>query len=276
MGRPARPLTPHRSARHLFGAEIRRHRELAGMSLERLADIVNYSKSHLARIETAEAMVPPTLPARLDAAFGSDGLFERLYGLARTEIHPDRYRRRMELEAQARVIDEYAGHLVPGLFQTEPYAHAVFRVHNDTASAEEIEEKVAARMSRQTLLHSKSLAEVSVILDEAVIRRPVGGREVMREQLRRLAVLADTPNTVMQLLPFTHGEHALLGGALTLMTLGDRSCVAYEESIDSGTLFEDEERVAARRRAYDRLRAHALSPKETAAILTAASEALSP
>ncbi|MBW1604414.1 helix-turn-helix domain-containing protein [Streptomyces sp. JJ66] len=275
MGRPAHPLTPHRSARHLFGAELRRHRELASMSLERLAEVVNYSKSHLARIETAETMIPPQLPAQLDAAFGTDGFFQRLYALARTEVHPDRYRRRMELETRARVIDEYAGHLVPGILQTEPYARAIFRVSDDTATPDEIEARVAARMSRQTLLRSETLSEMTVILDEAVIRRPVGGQAVMKDQLARLIPLTETPSTLIQLLPFEHGEHPLLGGTLTLMTLTDRTCVAYEEGIASGTLLEDQERVAMRRRAYDRMRAHALSPRKTAAVLSTAMEALS-
>lgn len=94
-------LTPYLSARHYFGAEQRRHREVAGLSLVQLAGIVNSSKSTLARIETAELMPPPDLPDRLDAAFGSDRHFHGLYQLAKREAHPDQYRRFMDSEAQA-------------------------------------------------------------------------------------------------------------------------------------------------------------------------------
>ncbi|QIQ05385.1 helix-turn-helix domain-containing protein [Streptomyces liangshanensis] len=270
-----RELTPDRSARHLFGSEMRRHRELAGMSLESLATVVRYAKSSLARYETADAMIPPDLPGRLDAAFGTDGLFEKLYGLAKYEIHPDKYRRRMELEARARVIDQYAGQLVPGLVQTEDYARALFRVTNPRANSEAIEEKVAARMGRQALLAATPGPDLSVILDEAVVRRPVGGSAVMRSQLARLCALVDTPTTTVQLLPFGHGEHALLGGGtLTLMTLDDKSSVVYEEGLTSGTLVEEPEAVRTRRRDYDLMRAYALSPRDTAARIRSAMEEL--
>lgn len=278
MAARKRELTPERSVRHLFGAELRGHREEAGMSLEQLAEVVNSSRSHLGRIELAEYMIPPELPAQLDAAFGTDGIFVKLYALARHEVHPDKYRRFMELEARAQSIGHYAGQLVPGMLQTEEYARALFRVSNPEATAEEIEEKVAARMSRQALLRTTSAPHLSVVMDEACVRRPVGGPVVMRAQLARLAELVDTPHTVIQLLPYEHGEHALMGGggALYLLTLDDGSSVAYEEGIATGLLIEDRERVVRRSRSYDLLRAYALSPTQTAAFIHSVMEALTP
>lgn len=269
-----RELTPDRSARHLFGAEMRGRRTAAGMSLERLAGVVLVSRSHLARIEVAEYMIPPELPAQLDAAFQTDGLFGKLYGLARHEVHPDKYRRRMELETRARAIECYAGQLVPGLVQTEGYARALFRVSNPRATADEIDQKVAVRLGRQTLLESDPAPHLSVILDEATIRRPIGGAAVMREQLARLADLVDTPTSTVQVLPFEHGEHALLGGTLDLLTLDDGTVVAYEESISTGQLLEDTERVTHRSRSYDLLSAYALSPTRTATFIRSVMEAL--
>lgn len=246
------------------------------MSLERLASIVPYSRAHLARIEVAERMIPPEMPAHLDAAFQTDGLFGKLYALARHEVHPDKYRRRMELETRACAIACYAGQLVPGLLQTEDYARALFRVSNPRAPDAEIEEKVAVRMGRQALLTADPAPHLSVVLDEATIRRPIGGPAVMRAQLSRLAELVDTPTSVVQVLPFEHGEHALLGGGLDLLTLDDGSTVAYEESIDTGQLLEDAESVVTRRRSYDLLRAYALSPRDTAAFIRSVMEALEP
>ncbi|WP_280723524.1 helix-turn-helix transcriptional regulator [Kitasatospora sp. MAA4] len=258
----------------MFGAKVRFFREREGMSLEQLASIVKYSRSHIARIEVAETIPPPDLPPMLDAVFGTDGIFCTLYELAKKEIHPDQYRRRMELEARARVIDEYAGQLVPGLVQTEDYARALFQVGNPAASPGEIEEKVAARLMRQALLRADPPPYLSMLLDEAVIRRPVGGPLVMRAQLASLAAQVDTPTTLIQILPFEHGGHVLMGGTLTLMTLADRSSVAYEESIGSGTLFEEPERVNKRRREYDRLRAYALAPSKSADVIHDVMEAL--
>lgn len=253
---------------------MRRYREEAGMSLESLAGVLRYAKSSLARYETAEAMVPPDLPERLDAAFGAGGLFGKLYGLARKETHPDQYRRRMELETRAHLIQEFAGHFVPGLVQTEAYARALFEIHNPKATPDEIQELLMARMGRQALLSADPAPDFSVILDEAVLRRTYGGPAVMRPQLERLINLTLTPTSVVQVLPFEHGGHALAGGTLTLMTLDNGSQVAYEESISTGTLLEEKSVVTTRQRAYDLLRACALSPRKTAAFIRAAMEAL--
>ncbi|MEU6171609.1 helix-turn-helix transcriptional regulator [Streptantibioticus parmotrematis] len=274
MAQRPRELTPFVSARHLFGAELRRHREQAGLSLERLAAIVKYSRSHLSRIEIAEVMPPPDLAELLDAAFGTDGIFGKVYELAKREVHPDRYRRHMELEARAQVIEQYAGQLLPGLVQTEGYARALFRTINPAASDESIEERTNARLSRQAILRTDRAPYLSLLLDEAALRRPIGGPEVMRKQLADLIPLVDTANSIVQVLPFDHGEHVFLGGALKLLTLPDKSTVAWEESFATGTLIEDPDVVTAHRRAYDRLKAYALSPIRTAAFIRSVMEAL--
>lgn len=273
---PARPreLTPDRSARHLFGAKMRAHRMRAGMSLEALNDVVNISRSHLARIETAEAMPPPDLPPRLDAAFGTDGIFQELYRLAAKEIHPDQFKRLMELEARAQVIREYGAQIVPGRLQTEDYARAQFRQANPWAPEDRIEELVTARMSRQSVLSSDTLMDYSAVLDEATLRRGFGGPAAMRAQLARLAELTLTQTTMIQVVPFDFGGHGLAGGTLVLMTLEDGARFAYEESITTGTLMEDLESVIKRQRVYDLLRASALSPDDSAAFIRSVMEVL--
>jgi transcriptional regulator with XRE-family HTH domain len=254
---------------------MRRCREQEGMSLERLGGIVGFSKSVLSRVETADAMMAPDLPAKLDATFHAGGLFQKLFALARKEVHPDQFRRRMELEAHARTIHEYAGQLVPGIVQTEEYARAQFEIHNRRASKDRIAELVIARNIRQTTLREADPApDLALVLDEAVIRRAYGGPAVMRAQLARLAELALTRTTMVQVLPFTHGGHPLVGGALALWTMEDGTQVAYEESITTGTLIEDAVAVGTHRRAYDLLRACALSPSDSAAFIRSVMEDL--
>ncbi|AXK37130.1 XRE family transcriptional regulator [Streptomyces armeniacus] len=277
---PAQPrqLTPDRSARHLFGAKMRAQRERAGMALEGLSDVVNISRSHLSRIETAERMPPPDLPPRLDAAFGTDGIFEELYRLASREIHPDQYQRRMELEARAQVIGEYTAQIVPGLLQTEDYARALFTEVRPWEATqqdfEEIEELVTARMSRQARLAGDSPLEYTAVLDEGALRRGFGGAAVMRAQLAHLAQLTLTKKTMVQVLPLESGGHPLLSGMLTLLTVDKGTRVAYEESITTGTLVEEMGSVVYLQRAYDLLRARALSPEDSAAFIRSAMEDL--
>ena len=277
MTRPPRELTPHHSARDFYGGELRRMRTEANLTLEGLASRkeIHYSKSQLQRVEIAEIIPPPGLSEALDKVFGTDRHFWRLNELVlhNQEIHPKRYRHRMAMEERARVIQEYSGPIVPGLIQTEAYARALFRAYRPEVDEEQIEEKVTARLSRQELLRADPPLDLSVILDEAAIRRPVGGPAVMGKQLASVLELVDTPTTVVQLLPFEHGEHGLMGGMLTLMTLSDGTAVAYEESIDTGTLLKDPEIVSAHQRTYDLLRSYALSPSETAKFIRSVMEA---
>ncbi|WP_411127396.1 helix-turn-helix domain-containing protein [Streptomyces sp. x-19] len=259
-------LTPYVSARHYFGSELRRHREEVRMSLVQLADIVNSSKSNLARVETAEMMPPPELPSALDAAFGTGQHFHGLYQLAKREVHPDQYRRYMDLEAQAENITQYGGQVFPGLLQTKDYSYALLRCQEDLTEAQ-VEERVTARMARQERQRSDSPPLRWAIIDEAVLRRQVGGRKCMAEQLTSLLEQADTPDSKVQVMPFRAGPHSLMGGALTLLRLPNGAEVAYEEGIEAGHLNEDAEAVKKWQRRYDVLRANALSLGESAELI---------
>lgn len=276
MAVEARELDPSRSARELYGMELRRQRQLAGVSLDRLSDIVNYSKTQLHGVETTERLPLPPLSAKLDAAFGTGGLFEGLWGIIQRERFPDRYRRFMELADQATDIHEYAGHLVPGLLQTRAYARALLRVGDPEASEEEIARKVELRLERQGRLGEADGPYLWVLLEEGVLRRPVGGPLTMREQLQALLSFAESPRIEIQIIPYAHGEHALLDSTLTLLTMPNTTTVGYVESNYSGQLIEDPVEAMKRRRAYDLLRANALSPRDSAAMIKAAMEGFIP
>ncbi|MFE7429186.1 Scr1 family TA system antitoxin-like transcriptional regulator [Streptomyces sp. NPDC057545] len=269
------PLTPYLSARHYFGSEQRRHRERASLSLVQLAGVVNSSKSTLARIETADLMPPPDIPSRLDMAFGTDDHFHGLYELARREIHPDQYQRYMDFEFRSEVIEQYGAQALPGLLQTEEYARTFLRCQEDL-SAEKVEERVAARMSRQERQRSENPPFRWAIVDEAVLRRQMGSPVCMREQLASLLEQVDTPNSKVQVMPFSAGLHSLLGGALTLLTLPDGTSVAYEEGIQAGHLYEDPAAVKKWRRQYEVLRANSLPLAESAELIRTAMEGYRP
>ncbi|SOE14226.1 Helix-turn-helix domain-containing protein [Streptomyces sp. 2323.1] len=271
----SKELSPYLSARHYFGSEQRRHRERARLSLVQLADIVNFSKSTLARVETAELMPPPELPSALDAAFGVEEYFHGLFQLAKKEAHPDQYRRFMDFEARAEVIEVYEPQAVPGLLQTREYARASLGCQEDLTK-EQVEERVNARLSRQERLHSDSRPYRWAILDEAVLRRPAGSRECMYKQLAWLLEQVDTPHSMVQVMPFCLGHYPLMGGALNLLTLPDGSAVAYEEGIEAAHLHEGPEAVKKWRRRYEVLRANALSPAASAELIRKAMEVYKP
>ncbi|MGP2441942.1 helix-turn-helix domain-containing protein [Streptomyces sp. JW3] len=268
-------LSPYLSARHYFGSELRRHREGAGLSLVQLAGIVSSSKSTLARVETAELMPPPDLPAPLDAAFGTDRHFHGLYQLAKREAHPDQYQRFMDFEARAEVIETYDPQFVPGLLQTKEYAGVQLGLQEEL-SREKVEELVNARLSRQDRLRSAHPPLRWAIIDEAVLRRQMGSREHTYKQLARLLEEVDTPDSKVQVMPFSAGAHYLMGGSLHLLTLPNSSTVAYEEGIEVGHLHEDRDSAKRWRRRYEILRAKALSPAASGELIQQAMEDYKP
>lgn len=273
MGARPKDLDPSHG-RGLYGSELRRCRTEAGLTLDALAHELKYSKGHLSDIERAVKPVPRGLSELLDAFFKTNGHFVRLWPAARRDgrAHPDKYRAFMDLEEKARKIAAYAAHVLPGLLQTDDYARALFRAFKPRADDEEIEDLVAARLSRQEVLRRDDPPSYWAILDEAVIRRPIGGPAVMAEQLAALLPLVEGKYTRIQVLPFNRGAHPALGGSLFLLTLPDRSTVAYLEGSDSGQLIEDPDDVAERHATYDHLRAYALSPGESAAMIATAIE----
>ncbi|MEV7359266.1 helix-turn-helix transcriptional regulator [Kitasatospora sp. NPDC091276] len=261
-------LDPGRSARDLFGWEMRNHRELAGsMSLDQLTEILGcFSKGHLARIERAESMPPPDLPAKLDAAFGTNGLFGRIYILAKKENFPGKYRRWSEIETKAETIEEFSAATIPGLLQTPEVARLSLLAGHPYATPQELDALVSARLNRQKRLVSPTHPHCWFILDESTLRRPVGDATVMRRQLDAIASDQRSHITV-QVLPFAAGVHAEMGGSLFLYSVPGRPMVAWEEGARSGELIEDVEGVAARRRSYDLLRALAPSPRDSRAMI---------
>jgi transcriptional regulator with XRE-family HTH domain len=265
-------LSPDRSVRDLFGAEVRRHREKADLSLRRLAEVLNYSKSHLARIETAESLPYDDLPAKLDACFGTDGLFARLHAVAKNEPFPGRYRRAIEFESRATVIEAYVCATVHGLLQIPELAERSLRCGNPQAPDAEIEAMVQARIDRQARLNGPKPPRCWFILDEAVLRRPVGGPRVMRHQMMTLIERGAEAHITLQVLPFAAGEHAEAGGSLNLYTLPDQQLVAYVEGSQSGAIIDDRDAVTKRIESYDLLRAMALSPRDSEAMIRAAME----
>ncbi|WP_329566444.1 helix-turn-helix domain-containing protein [Kitasatospora sp. NBC_01266] len=261
-----RPLFPERSARDLYGSDLRRYREAAGLSLSQLGEVLKFSKAHLSRIETAESLPPKGLSEKLDAAFGTDGHFCRLFPLAALEEFPNRYRRYMELAAQAALLESYT-EIVHGLLQTPAFATAALRAGDPFASDEEINQKVAARIKQQARLHGSTPPRYWFIMDEVALRRPVGDSLIMRDQMQALLNTAELRHVTLQILPFAAGYHSETGGSLTLLTLSGRSVVAYEEGSRSGTLIEENGIVAKCQAYYDLLRAQALSPRDSLAVI---------
>ncbi len=266
MGAHERELTPGRSGRDFFGSEMRHHRKEADLSIGELAVLVQYSKTHLANIETATRTPPPDLPGLLDVVLPeSAGIFSRVYPLVESEAFADWARRYMKLEPLANTHDSYSLSM-PGLWHTEEYGLAFLRLGLPRASEEEIRERWELRKARQRILARKRPPFVWMVLDELAVRRMVGGPGVMGRQIDHVLALADGRDAVVQILPLAR-SHGAMGGSLTLLHFDDAPRVAYLEGVLTGQLIESPAEVADMALIYDQIRTAALTPAETVAWL---------
>ncbi|MEV0638536.1 helix-turn-helix transcriptional regulator [Streptomyces sp. NPDC050619] len=245
----------------LFGSRVRRLRTAAGLTQAELGTKTHVVSTRITQVERASGAKPTLELARaLDAVLGADDLLVELWPYVYRETFPDWSRKFMEYSERAVSIRQYVAHVVPGLLQTKDYARAVLSVGLTLTGDEQLEERLTARMTRQERLSSPDRPELWVVLDEAVLRRPIGGREVMRAQLERLLEAAAERHIIVQVLPFDQGAHDAMGGSLTVLTLPDGSEVAYTEGAHFGQLIEDPGQVRRFAVTYDRLRAEALPP----------------
>ncbi|MDT0320217.1 helix-turn-helix domain-containing protein [Streptomyces millisiae] len=245
----------------LLGVETRRLRESANLSLAQVARIASCDKTYLSRVERAEKFPSELFIAAIDKALGANGLLNRLWLAARNSTFADYVQRYLELEVRASAMYKYMAQTMPGILQIGDYTRAITRAGLPRRDEEAIEEFVVARLSRQQLIEQQDAPLLWTVLDEAVLRRPIGGRRVMAAQLEHAIELAYRPNVIFQVLPFEVGEHGSLGGSLTVLTFSDNPSVAYRENSHTGEL--DESRVAVDECSlrYDLIRAQALSPK---------------
>ncbi|MGW6456398.1 helix-turn-helix domain-containing protein [Streptomyces sp. NPDC055078] len=242
------------SMAELYGSRLRRLRQARNWTQRELGRAVAVEHSRIAQIERTSGARPTLQLSRaFDRVFETDGLFEELWPHVYRETYPNWSRAFLDAQARAVEIRVYMAHTVHGLLQTPEYARALLRLGRSLKTEEQLEERVSARLARQERLNGPDAPSLLVILDESVLRRPVGGPETMRQQLARLLAATESPRVTVQVLPYSHGEHPSLGGSLELLSMPDGSTVAYKEGADFGWLVEDPEDVKWYADSYYRL-----------------------
>ncbi|WCN02437.1 helix-turn-helix domain-containing protein [Streptomyces sp. M92] len=256
-------LDPTASPLDYYGYELRRQREAHGLKQGQLGEIIFCTGSLIGQIETTKKVPTRDFSERVDAALGTDGLFSRLIGLVLRSQLPTWFQPYAEMEAKAAYISTYQAQLVYGLLQTEEYARAVLA----TGMPDDLEGLLAARMERQRILEREQPPLTWVVLDEAVLHRPIGGREVMRRQLARLLEFAGHRWMHVQVLPNEAGAHASLDGAFTTMRFDDNPDIIYTEDLISGHMTANSETIREAALRYARLQAAALSVEDSAELI---------
>ncbi|MGI5348159.1 helix-turn-helix domain-containing protein [Streptomyces sp. CA-250714] len=258
-----------------YGKELRWKREQAGLTQPQLAEGSFYSASHLSEIERGERRMPPDLAEHVDRVLGTDGFFSRRcedVRKARRRGHAAYFERVLETEANADSIEEWCPTLIPGLVQTEAYIRAVVQATHPFEAPEEVKSKVDGRLERAELFSRDRRPMVWIIMHESVLRQRIIPGEAMAEQLDHIAVLAQRRQVVPQIIPWNAGVHPLMQGTAKVMTFADAPPLAYTESSYSGHTIDEPAIVKKYSRAYDLVRATAMSPSASLAMVQQAAE----
>jgi transcriptional regulator with XRE-family HTH domain len=269
--------------RRRLGTELRRLRDRRGYKLEEVATELGVAPSTLSRIETGKAPTKSAYLHQMLEMYGvtDPGQRQVLIDMAREghrkgwwaaydDVLPSGFDIYVGLEAETAAIRSYEVSVVHGLLQAADYARAVLREIFPRHTADQIERLVNLRMERQRRLDDEPPLELWAILDEAVIRRTVGGPACMRRQLDHLLSEAARQGITLQVLPFSSGAHAGHGGPFSILEFPDRSDseVAYVESVAGIIYLEKDREVRARSEAFDQLRASALSPSASSDLIS--------
>jgi transcriptional regulator with XRE-family HTH domain len=246
------------SALAMFAAELRAGRAKAGLSRNELAAQLNYSGSLVGMIESMARVPSLEFAQRADTALGTPGTFARMQLHLRAAPFPSWFRPFAQHEQDAIALRTFEHSLVPGLLQVPEYARALLSTRMGT-SRDETEQLVTARMDRQAILDRADPPLLWVVIDEHALRRPVGGRTVMAEQLDHLAEMAQRPSILIEVIPLDVGAHEGVNGAFVIADFADAPSIVYLETALTGLVVERPEDVAAVTLSYETLRAEALS-----------------
>ncbi|MBM7775693.1 transcriptional regulator with XRE-family HTH domain [Actinokineospora baliensis] len=271
--------------RRRLAAELRRFREAAELTIDEVAEKLECSASKISRIETGHVSVTPRDVRDLAELYGIvDEQRDALVQVAREARQKGWWHAYNEvftgafvgLEADSSSLRAYQALIVPGLLQTPAYTRAVLHAIRPDAQQAEIDMRVEARLTRQRLLTDPHPPEYWAVVDEAVLRRLTGGPEVMREQLLKLVEVARLPNVTLQVVPFSAGAHAGMEAPFLILGFPDQvdPDVVYVESTANGVYLESPADVHKYSLLFDHLRAAALRPDDSVALVQRVTEEL--
>jgi len=268
--------------RMLVGAQLRRLRTEQGITREQAGEAIRASEWKIHRLENGQVGFKDRDIVDLLRFYGVDDPadVEALLAMARDantpgwwhqygDVLPQWFRAFVDLEAAATLIRTYEGQLVPGLLQTEDYTRAVMRGARLPEPAEDTERRIALRLMRQTLMTRPDAPHLWAVVDEGALRRPVGGRQVIRAQLDRLIEATELPNVTLQVLPLRAGAHPALVGAFSILRFPDQDLpdVVYVEHLTNALYLSKQEEVDQYLHVMESICVRSAAPDKTPEIL---------
>ncbi|MFD4660144.1 helix-turn-helix domain-containing protein [Kitasatospora sp. NPDC058444] len=262
------------SSARIFGEELRFYREAAGYTQEQLAKLLHCTRPNITRYESGQRRMPPEMVVKADELLNAGGALKRLWDRVDWKAsieHPDWFQEYVDQEAIAVGLRAYEDSVMFGLLQCRQYARAVFETGDAAGKPEEIEELTNARLSRQSRFLVPDGPLMVVILGENTIRTVIGGPSVMRAQMEHLLKVAQLPNIVLHVAPFSD-RRTLIKTDMVLLELPDGQRLVYSESLDRGHLSDAPASVVKYQRHYDQLRGECLSECDSLRLIAEALE----
>jgi transcriptional regulator with XRE-family HTH domain len=251
-----------------YGDWLRQQRETAGLTQEELADRAFMTRSHIAHIEAGRRVPSREDARRLDIALGTGDVLSSFLPQG-DEAVADYFEAVLALEQQAVMIREFGLTYFPGILQTKGYATAVLGSAFPPVSEEECDRRVVTRLERAKILEDTVMPVVWALLDETLLRRPVGSGDIMAEQIMHVVRLAETGRIRVHVMPFDVGVHPVMESMLTLMWFEDQPPLAYSEGLRVGKVHDSPSVVHELQSRYHLALSDALPLKESLALLRA-------
>ncbi|MEV7275532.1 helix-turn-helix transcriptional regulator [Streptomyces sp. NPDC093111] len=263
------------SVPQFYGKELRFKREEAGLTLEGLVEGSFFGVTYLSEIEHGKRRMPMDLARHVDRVLRTDGFFERRcedVRKAKQGAHAAYFAAIAEAEKRALVIERWSNALIPGLLQTPAYARAVVRFTEPLDTPEEVQARIDARMERAKLFDDPKKPEYWVIMHESVVRESTISTEEMAQQLDHIAALVRRGRVSLQILPWNAPTQPFMELSMMFMEFEDEPPLMYTEGPYHGQTIDDPSLLRQYRKAYDRLRAAALSPEASLVLIEQAVE----
>ncbi len=249
------------------GRQIKVWREAAGLKQAELGDAIGYGGEMVSSVERGRRTPKPDFLDKADEVLGAGGKLSAMKEDVEKARYPKKVRDLAKLEDEAVELGAYAALHIHGLLQTAEYAQALYEMRRPAYTEEEVDRLVAARMARKAVFERVPRPEITFVQEEATLRRPVGGRMVLRQQLEHLLGVSELRHVSIQVMPLDREDHAGMMGSIRLLKLQGGKTLGHSEGQLYDRVISDPREVQILEMRYGMIRAQALPPRESVAFI---------
>lgn len=249
------------------GRQLRLRREAAGLRAAEFAQAIGYGEDLVYKVESGARIPRPEYLDKADKVLRAAGMIAAMKQDVAEVRYPKRIRDLAKMEARAVELAAYGSRTPHGLLQTEEYARALFEMRRPAYSRDEVELALIARMARRSIFERSPAPALSFVLEEVTLRRPIGGRMVLHQQLERFLELGQLRHVEVQVMPTDREDHAGVDGDIRILKFGDGSTVGRSEGAFAGRPVSDPKQIRILELRYGIIRAQALTPRESLAFI---------